>query len=257
MSSGFFILPVLAAPFVGSFLATVAWRLPRGISALTGRSVCPACGELIAPASLVPVLSWLCQRGRCRHCKTKIAVSYPIIELAALAVALWAIYTVPGWQGWVTCGLGWCLLTLSVIDLRHQVLPDILTLPLGMGGIATAWAVSPAMLADSASGAVIGFVAAWSLAGLYRRIRGRTGLGFGDVKLIGAAGAWVGVSGLSGVIFIAAATGLAFAAASVLRGRRLAADTSIPFGPFLALGLWITWLYGPIGFGAGLLGAAG
>lgn len=249
MYSGPTLFPLLAAPFVGSFLATLALRLPRCIPVVRGRSHCPACGATLSPRSLVPIFSWLVQRARCRHCHSRISAYYPAVEIAALAIAVWSFATVPGLLVPVSSMLGWALLTLAIIDFRHGLLPDIITGPLTLAGIATAWTIDPDSAMPHSIAAIGGLTAAWLLATGYRRIRGRVGLGTGDVKFIAAAGAWVGLAGLPSVIFLAALGGLLFAITRGLLHRTLAADTRIPFGPFLGAGLWITWLYGPITFG--------
>ena len=241
--------PVAAAPFVGSFLGVIAERLPAGRPVLIARSACPACDHRLGARDLVPVLSWLFNRGRCRHCGAALGLFYPGIELAALVLALWAAAVVSGWLLWASCALGWLLLALAVIDARRLVLPDALVLPLIPVGLALAYAVEPARVAEHALGAVLGFAAFVGLGWAWRRLRGRDALGLGDAKLLAAAGAWVSWTGLGGVVLIAAASGLAFALARAVCGHPFAADARLPFGPHLALGLWITWLHGPIMIG--------
>ena len=129
---------LIAAPFVGSFMATLAVRLPAREQAVLGRSRCRACGHGLGIVDLVPVASWLWQRGKCRHCGGSISRLYPLIELGAIAVAAWAATLLDGWLLWATCGLGWTLLTLAVIDARHYLLPDAMTLPLIAAGLLTA-----------------------------------------------------------------------------------------------------------------------
>lgn len=246
MYSGLTLFPIVAAPFVGSFLATLALRLPRHIPIAGGRSHCPACGHVLPVHALVPLVSWLVQRGCCRHCAARISVYYPAVELAALGIAGWAAMTVPGWPMIASCVLGWVLLTLSIIDIRDQLLPDALTIPLAFGGVMTAWWGDPASTVDHILAAILGLTAAWLLAAGYERLRGRAGLGMGDVKLIAAGGAWTGLAGLPGVVLIGAVTGLVFALCVGLLRNRLTAQSRISFGPFLAAGTWLVWLYGPL-----------
>ena len=243
------LLPVLVAPFVGSFLGLLIARLPHGGRVVVGRSACPACDHPLGPADLVPLLSWLSTRGRCRYCGAGIAAIYPGVELAALGLAVWAATVLSGWLLWASCALAWGLLALSVIDWRHHILPDQLTLPLLAGGLVVAYAIRGSGLADHVAGAAAGF-AAFALVGwIYRRLRGREGLGLGDAKLLAAAGAWLSWTGLPGVVLTATLSALAAALGRALVGRSLAADTRLPFGPFLALGTWLVWLYGPIEVG--------
>ena len=245
-----------AAPFVGSFLATVAHRLPRGRSAAAGRSACPSCGHSLGLADLVPIAGYLIRRGRCAYCGTPIPRAYPLIELGALAVALWAVAALPGWTAWAAAALGWGLLALAAIDLRHFLLPDALTLPLLCLGLALAamgwaapglgWGVTPL---DAAIGAAAGFAAFALIGWLYARVRGCAGIGGGDAKLLAAAGAWAGWQALPSVVLIAALAGLAasLALAAVKRHRPGWRDR-LPFGPYLALGMWLVVLYGPLSF---------
>ncbi len=241
--------PVVAAPFVGSFLSVVVTRLPEGRGIVFGRSACPHCGQALGLRDLVPVASWLWRRGRCRTCGAAIGWLYPALELGAFGLALWAALAVPAPVVWWSCGFGWLLLALAAIDLRCLRLPDALTLPLGLGGLAFAGLMVPALLADHALGAALGFAACWGLAAAYRAFRGREGLGGGDARLLAAGGAWVSWEGLGGTMAIAAVSALLVVAGLLLGGRRLTGDSMLPFGPFLCLGLWLTWLYGPLMLG--------
>ena len=242
-------LLILAAPCIGSFLGVVIERLPAGRPILVGRSACPHCGTVLRPRDLVPLASWLIARGRCRHCGIRLSPFYPAIELGALAVALWSLAVLPGWMAWAGCGLGWALLAMSVIDSRHLILPDQLTLPLIPAGLAMVWALDPGRLPEHALAATGGFLLVLAVGMTYRRLRGREGIGLGDAKLLAAAGAWVSWEGLPSVLLIAAASGLAGALVSGLADGRLAARRQVPFGPYLAAGFWLVWLYGPITLG--------
>jgi leader peptidase (prepilin peptidase)/N-methyltransferase len=237
---------LLAAPFVGSFLGVVIDRLPAGRLVLVARSRCDACGTALGATDLVPVASWLRQRGRCAYCRAELSAFYPIIELAALAVALSAAWVLSGWLLPLSCALGWTLLTLAAIDQRHFLLPDVLTLPLIPAGLAVAWAIDPALLVPHAVGAIAGFVAFALIAILYRRLRRREGLGLGDAKLFAAAGAWTGWQALPGLVAVAALCALAVALARTVTGDRLSATTQVAFGGYLALAFWLVWLLGPL-----------
>ena len=241
---------VAIAPFVGSFLGTLIERLPASSPVVVGRSACQHCGTRLRVADLVPLLSWLAARGRCRHCGHRLGAFYPLVELAAVAVALVATLVLDGVAAWLvgaTLVLGWVLLALSWIDHRHLVLPDVLTLPLIPAGLLVAWAVSPESLPHHLLGAALGYGGLTAVAALYHRARGRAGLGAGDAKLFAAAGAWLSWEGLPSVLLIAGALGLVLALAGDT-GRRLAAGTAVPFGPALAGAFWLVWLLGPVHF---------
>lgn len=245
------LLPLLLSPAVGSFLGVVVRRLPLGRPVVLARSACEGCGRALLPWDMVPVLSFLLLRGRCRFCGAGIARFHLGIELAAAFVAAWAFLAASG-EGaaslWANCALGWTLLALAAIDVEHLRLPDALTLPLLAAGLLlTAW-LDPEAATDHAVAAAIGYLAFRAVAAAYRVLRRRDGLGGGDAKLLGAAGAWVGLDGLPTVVL-----GAALLALVVTLGRRLfrrmAADAPIPFGPYLALATWLVRLYGPAGPG--------
>ncbi|TMJ61814.1 MAG: prepilin peptidase [Alphaproteobacteria bacterium] len=242
---GWFLL--LLSVFIGSFLGTVIRRLPEGRPIMmSARSACEACGARLAPRDLVPLVSWLAARGRCRYCGVALGWFYPGVELGALAVATIAITIDGPEQAWLDCLLGWWLLALGWIDLRVWLLPDALTLPLLVLGLLVTLAFDPEDLADRAAAAAIGYLALRAIGWIYERLRGREGLGQGDAKLFAAAGAWLGTAALSQVVLLAAAAALLAAAAVGLSGTRIRAHTALPFGPFLALAIWPLWLFGPI-----------
>jgi leader peptidase (prepilin peptidase) / N-methyltransferase len=239
-------MSIMLAPFVGSFVGLLIERLPAGRQVIVGRSICTSCGTTLGAIDLVPFLSWLMLRGRCRHCGAGVSGFYPLIELAALAVAIWVAAVLPDRLIWAGCILGWALLALAVIDGRHLILCDQLTLPLIPAGLVVASFVDLGKLAEHAIGAAIGFSVFAGAAWIYRRIRRREGLGGGDAKLLAAAGAWISWTGLASVIFLAALTALVWALLRPLVGRRADRHDYLPFGPSLCLATWLVWLYGPL-----------
>jgi leader peptidase (prepilin peptidase)/N-methyltransferase len=242
------VLPVAVGPFVGSFLGVLARRLPAGRPVAASRSACEACGHVLGPAEMIPLASFVRQRGRCRWCGGRIAWSHPAIEVAALGVAAMAAAVVPTgpYPGapalWVSCALGWWLLVLAWIDAATFRLPDVLTLPLILTGLAEALVLAPEDVTDRAVAAAVAATALYGLAFLYRRLRGREGLGLGDAKLLAAGGAWVGVGALPWVLVAGAVLALGYVALLRLRGMAVTGTTRVPFGPFLAMGIWGAWL---------------
>src|SRR5215472_5904304 len=234
-----------AAPFIGSFLGVLVRRLPEGRPLAWERSRCEHCGTALAARDLVPLVSWLAARGRCRFCGQPLGWFYPGIELAAFAVALVALAADGGEGTWLDCVLGWWLLALGWIDLRRWLLPDVLTLPLVVAELLAAAIIDPEQLTDRSLGAALGYLGFRLIASVYRALRGREGLGQGDAKLLAASGAWVGASALPQVILVAAVSALLAAACLRLAGMRLAAHSALPFGPFLALATWLIWVFGP------------
>jgi leader peptidase (prepilin peptidase) / N-methyltransferase len=238
---------VLVAPFIGSFLGLLIRRLPEGSPIARGRSRCDACGATLRVRDLVPILSWLVAGGRCRYCRQPLGWFYPGVELAAVAVAVAAVLIDGGQRAWLDCLLGWWLLALGWIDLRRWLLPDALTLPLIIAGLAAAFLFNPDQLTGRALGAALGYSSLVAIAAAYRALRGREGLGGGDAKLLAASGAWLGAAALPQVILLAALSALAAAAGLRLAGIRLGIHSALPFGPFLALATWVLWLLSPIG----------
>lgn len=234
---------LLAAPFAGSFLGLLAIRLPAGRPVAIARSACDHCGTVLGARELVPLLSYAIQRGRCRHCLGTVDAVHPLMEVGCLIIAGWAACLISGPALYASCLLGWVLLALAVADWRSFLLPDPLTLPLLLLGLGVTEWLTPWDLADHAIAAILGYAIFRGLALAYRRLRGRDGLGQGDAKLLAVAGAWVGLMALPYVILIGALFGIGLAAARKLLGETVTAATAVPFGPGLALGLWLVWLY--------------
>lgn len=238
---------------VGSFLAAVSIRLPRDEDVVLARSHCMSCQKTLSVRHLVPVFSWILLKGRCGWCRAKISPRYILIELAAAAVGVWAAIsglsqTDPSWLTVVVPAvLGWQLLLVGLIDAEHYWLPDILTWPLVLSGLAAAALMTQAIPWFHLIGAITGFVLLWSVAALYRRVRGREGLGGGDPFLMAGAGAWVGWAGLPSVLLWACAGGLSLVLARLVLRRPVSGADRLPFGTFLAMGIWLVWLWGPIG----------
>lgn len=170
----------------------------------------------------------------------------PALILALLVSHGMALFLTPGWQLAASLALAWALIALAWIDWRRMLLPDFLTLPLTVLGLCVAWAQVGAFPADHALGALIGFAVIAALALAYRRLRGVEGMGLGDAKLLAAGGAWLGWQGLASMALVGALASLAYLAVERLRGRRREATEAVAFGPFLALGLWLVWLLGPL-----------
>lgn len=233
---------LVLAPVIGSFLGVVVRRLPEGRAIVWSRSQCEACKATLHIRDLVPLVSWLVARGRCRYCGQKLGLFYPGIEIIALVIALISLLCDDFPRVWLDCLLGWWLLALAWIDLRNWLLPDSLTLPLLVLGLIVAVWLDPDALFDRALGAALGYLVLRAVALAYRAIRRREGLGGGDAKLLGAAGAWVGASALPQVVLAASLAALAAAAVLHRRGSPLTAQSALPFGPFIGIAMWIVWL---------------
>ncbi|HEX8300423.1 A24 family peptidase [Sphingomonas sp.] len=223
---------------LGSFIATVAIRWPEGRSVARGRSECDACGRVLGPGELVPVLSYVAQRGKCRGCAAPIAASHPVIEVLGLAMGLAAGFAAPGWTGAAGAVFGWLLLTLAALDLRAFWLPNSLTGALAVAGLAIGFGP----FAERLIGGLAGFAALWLVAAGYRRMRGREGLGGGDPKFFGAIGCWLGWQALPLVLLIACGIGLAAVLALRVAGNRMSGADRLAFGALLAPAAFVIWL---------------
>ena len=238
------LLLAAAALCVGSFLNVVIYRLPLmvlqpqpGFSLLLPRSHCPCCKTPVRAGDCVPLLGWLRLRGRCRSCCRPISWRYPAIELAALAISLLLAWRLP-WNGALLAALvmSGFLLTLSLIDLRVQLLPDALTLPLlWLGLLFHALDVLPrSSPAEAILGAASGYLLFRLLAWAWHLFRHREALGGGDAVLLAALGAWLGWQPLPLLLLIASCAGLSAALLARLCMRR-PLHLPLPFGPCLAL----------------------
>ncbi|MGE7992656.1 prepilin peptidase [Pseudomonas sp. NPDC089554] len=207
-------------------------------------SHCPHCQHRIRAWENIPVLSYLALRGRCSACKAAISPRYPLVELACAGFSL-----VTAWQFGVgpeallALLLTWGLLALSLIDAEHQLLPDALVLPtLWLGLVLNACGVF-VPLADALWGAVVGYLSLWSLYWVFKLVTGKEGMGYGDFKLLAMIGAWGGWQVLPMTLVLSSVVG-AMVGLSLLALRKRAMGATMPFGPYLAIAGWITWLWG-------------
>ena len=228
-----------AGLILGSFVNTVADRLPLGRSLVKPRSHCPGCRRTLAWWELVPVLSFIVLRGRCRSCGRPVGYRTPLVELAVgMLGALIGLRLGPTASGLVLLLLVCGLVALGLIDLEHGLLPDSITWPLLAGGVAWSWAVGPGW-----KWSLLGLVACgggvWLVGLGYRLLRGRPGLGGGDPKLAAALGAWLGPQTGLLALALGAGAGALYGLVLIALGRA-GFKTALPLGPFLAWGgiLW-------------------
>ena len=226
----------------GSFIATLAIRWPEGRTATRGRSECDGCGKVLGAGELVPVLSFVVQRGRCRGCGGRIAASHLATELVAGAVGVLAGLAAPGLAGVCGAVFGWLLLALAAVDLAAFWLPNVLTGALAVAGLGVGLLGVAPGIEERLIGGVVGFGALWLVARGYRALRGRHGLGGGDPKMLGGIGLWLGWQSLPLVVLGAAVLGLAVVLAMLAGGRRVSGSARLPFGTLLAVAAWALWL---------------
>ncbi|HET9251839.1 MAG TPA: prepilin peptidase [Candidatus Eisenbacteria bacterium] len=228
---------------IGSFLNVVIARLPKGESIVSPRSRCPKCRKPIRPWDNIPVLSWFLLRGRCRDCGKRISWRYPLIEASA-GILLWLVSLRVEHPALLVPHAVFVLALLAIawIDLDTRTIPDALTIP-GVGLGLAASLFGPPGLDAALLGAAVGGTSLWLVGYLYERSTGVPGMGGGDVKLAAMMGAFLGMGGVFGAIFLASLLGSVFGAALIALGRG-SRRTAIPFGTFLAPSAIVLLLYG-------------
>jgi leader peptidase (prepilin peptidase)/N-methyltransferase len=222
--------------FIGSFVNVCIYRIPRRESVLWPASHCPSCRKAIAIYDNIPIVSYLFLKGRCRACRVAISRRYPLVELlngAGYGVSLW-------WFGWdwstvVYMFLFSVLLVVTFIDLSHQIVPDVITLPGIPLGMLCAATILPVGILNSVMGILIGGGLLWGLAWISPYIFGKEGMGGGDIKLMAMIGAFLGWKPTLLAIMMGALIGSVIGIALIAL-KMLRRDQYVPFGPFLSLG---------------------
>jgi leader peptidase (prepilin peptidase)/N-methyltransferase len=252
---------------VGSFLNVIIYRLPimmqrdwrmqaleylespaepagERFNLLLPNSRCPHCNHQIRSWENIPLVSWLALRGKCSSCRAPISCRYPLVELACGLLSGYVAWRFGfSWQAGAMLLLTWGLLAMSMIDVDHQLLPDILVLPLlWLGLILNNFGVF-VPLNSALWGAVAGYLSLWSVYWLFKLATGKEGMGYGDFKLLAMLGAWGGWQVLPLTILLSSVVG-AVLGSILLRMQRAENNTPIPFGPYLAIAGWIALLLG-------------
>ncbi len=263
----FFITTVaLLGACVGSFLNVVIYRLPvmmerawraeieeqadappsvnqETFNLAQPASTCPKCQHKIRAWENIPVVSYLFLRGKCASCSTSISPRYPIIEIVtALLSIVIAWHFGPTWAAAAALFLTWALITLTMIDFDHQLLPDVITLPfvwlgLGLGLFGVFVDIHTAVI-----GAMAGYLSLWGVFWLFKLVTGKEGMGYGDFKLLALLGAWMGWQAIPVIIIMSSVVGAIVGITLVIFGRNK--DIPIPFGPYLAAAGFITLIWG-------------
>ncbi|GAB3378740.1 prepilin peptidase [Lysobacter fragariae] len=215
---------------------------PPGI--VVERSHCPHCKHALSWYENIPVFSWLALRGKCRNCKAPISAQYPLVELLTMLAFVTCVWQFGfGWQGFGAMVFSGFLISMSGIDLRTQLLPDSLTLPLMWLGLVAAsdnlyFPVKPAVI-----GAAVGYTSLWSVCWVFKQLTGKDGMGQGDFKLLAAIGAWTGLKGILPTILVSSLVGAIIGSIFIaMKGKDR--NTQIPFGPYLAIAGWIVFFWG-------------
>jgi leader peptidase (prepilin peptidase)/N-methyltransferase len=257
---------LLLGAIIGSFLNVVIYRLPlilrsewsneaklflgmapdatNSLSLSTPRSRCPDCGTQLKVIHNIPVLSYCFLRGRCNNCNSLISIQYPLIELLSAFLTAYILISYGLSDKALFCLIfTYSLIALAVIDMREQILPDQITLPLLWLGLILSLVGYWTNSFDAIIGASIGYISLWSVMKIFKLITGKEGMGYGDFKLNAAIGAWLGWQMVPTVIllssFLGAVIGL-FAIVFLGHDRR----SPFAFGPYLCLAGWVTMQWG-------------
>ena len=232
-----------AGLIVGSFLNVCIWRLPRRESVVFPASRCTRCSRSLRWFENIPVLSWVILRGRCRTCAEPVSYVYPLIELLT-AVVFVTGYLIYGWTPLLAVRLlfACAMIVLFVIDLRHRILPNAITLPGIVAGLVFSAVLPPGWVA-SLVGAVLGGGILFAIAEAYYRLRGVEGLGMGDVKMLAMIGAFLGPQLTLVTLILASLTG-SIIGVSIIASGRGGMQAALPFGTFLAVGALVAAVSG-------------
>jgi leader peptidase (prepilin peptidase) / N-methyltransferase len=222
---------------MGSYIAALTQRWGRGDSN-RGRSRCDGCGRTLSVKDVVPIVSYLALRGKCRTCSVQIGARALWVELAAASIGGLAFFLDAGLIGLGGAVFGWALLALFLLDIEHHWLPDLITLPLGALGLV----IGLGTIEDRLIGLVAGFLSLELIRRSYTAFRGVEGMGGGDPKLFAAIGAWLGWFALPFVLLGASVIGLGAAIVLAFRGQDMNARTAMPFGAFMAIAAFIYWV---------------
>jgi leader peptidase (prepilin peptidase)/N-methyltransferase len=262
------LIGIFAALFgliIGSFLNVCIVRIPGRKSIVMPASACPKCGAAIRPWDNIPVVSWVLLGGKCRACKTKISAMYPAVEVLT-AVLFWACYHA---FGLTTEALKWAIFSALMIvlvctDLRERILPDVVNYSGFVAGLLLSLVTKPSdgtalwlanrmfdfppptpvlSLADALLGAAFGSGLLWLVAEAYFRLRGREGMGFGDVKMMLMAGAFLGLKRTLLTVLVGSVLGSVLGLAFML-ARRKESDYELPFGSFLGMAAVLVIFFG-------------
>ena len=257
---------------VASFLNVCIWRLPREESVVRPGSHCPKCNTPIKWYQNIPIVSWCCLRGRCANCHQPISIRYTVVELLGgvlflMAYLQWAMPSilrqmpilglVPASDMWLVAA-EWLVITGlilgSFIDLEHFYLPDRVTIGGMVLGVPLSFLVPElqcqtdrlSALYWSLGGMTVGFLFLWGVGAFFSKLFKKEALGFGDVKLIGAIGAFFGPVAVLFTTILSSLVGSIIGLILVARGRaKLGGFTAVPYGPFLAIGALVWMYWGP------------
>lgn len=264
-----YLIIIIVGLIIGSFLNVVIWRYPEMLKAhwrqeckefleqpsqtdtdsppnlLFPASNCRSCHSRIKPWHNIPVISYILLKGRCANCQARISALYPIVEISTVLLAIIAISLFGiSFKAFAVIIFSWALLTMSIIDLNTQLLPDLLTLGFLWLGLLLNTQQLFTTAEDAIIASIVAYLTLWLFAKIFKLIAKREGMGFGDFKMFAMFGAWLGTHSLLNIILIAAVLGLIVSLILRLLHKHKPNQT-IPFGPYLAISGYLTLIYGP------------
>jgi leader peptidase (prepilin peptidase)/N-methyltransferase len=238
------IVAIIFGAIVGSFLNVCIFRLPKEESIVWPGSHCPHCASPIHFYDNIPLVSYLLLKGRCRYCKKSISIQYPLVEgMTALGSLALFMKFGPSLSYLFYFSFVAALIVITVVDLYHQIIPDVISLP-GIGvGLLASLMIQQITFLNSVLGIVLGGGSLFAVATVYQWLFKREGMGGGDVKLLAMIGAFLGWKAVILTILLSSLIGsITGIIIMVLKGKDF--KYAIPFGPFLSLGAVISLLYG-------------
>ena len=231
----------------GSFANVCIYRLPIDKGVVSGRSFCPKCKKLITWKDNIPIISFLLLNGKCRNCNKKISSQYLIIELITIIYFL-VVYYLFGISitTLLFLILGLFFIIIFFIDLKHYIIPNVLTFSLMVIGFVKSFdsnlnPIFPNFI-NSLIGGIFGYLIIWSIIYFYKRVRNKDGMGLGDAKLLSAIGFWFGWISIPFVIFLSSIIALLFVIPSLMKKSKKL-SSQIPFGPYIIIGTLIYLIF--------------
>ena len=239
------LISIVFGVLIGSFLNVCILRLPQEESIITPGSHCPHCKNSIKAYDNIPLISYILLRGRCRYCHSPISIQYPLVEgITALGSLILFMKFGPSLSYLIYFAFVAALIVITVIDLYHQIIPDVISLP-GIGvGLLASLVIPQITLLNSLIGILLGGGSLFLVATVYQWLFKREGMGGGDVKLLAMIGAFLGWKAVILTILLGSLIGsITGIIIMVSKGKDF--KYAIPFGPFLSLGAVIALFYGP------------
>ncbi len=230
-------LALIFGLIIGSFLNVIIHRLPKQLFAedinifKPYRSFCPVCKSDLTAIELIPILSYIIQRGKCKNCNTNISIQYPLVEFASSILTFLVVIKFGiNFDSFLILIFCYTLISLFVIDINEKILPDILTISLLWFGLIINMDAKFSPINEAILGAMFGYLALWTIYWVFKLILKREGMGYGDFKLTAAFGAWFGISSITPILLIASILGILYALLS-----RQKKSQPFAFGPFLII----------------------